>query len=88
MWAPDVVLRVSRNAVIRTLSAGFGIRSLSQENIPVIKPVLAQALYRLMMALESTSLDSSKSAHERVTLFITFTTVVDVSIAQQQAVVQ
>ena len=40
------------------------------------------------MALASTSFgDSTRSAHGRVKPFITFTPVVDVSIAQQQAVV-
>ena len=40
------------------------------------------------MALASTPYDSTRSAHGRVKPFITFTPVVDVSIAQQQAVVQ
>ena len=40
------------------------------------------------MALTSAPFGSARSAHGRVKPFITFTPVVDVSIAQQQAVVR
>ena len=49
---------------------------------------LAQALFRLGDGPRINANDSSRSAHARVKRFITFTPVVDVSIAQQQAVVQ
>jgi hypothetical protein len=51
------------------------------------RPALAQALSGLAMALASCSA-TARSAHGRVRPFITFTPVVNVSIAQQQAVVQ
>ena len=53
-----------------------------------IESALAQALFRLGDGPRINANDSSRSAHARVKRFITFTPVVDVSIAQQQAVVQ